>query len=123
MMQAVNEAYEALKNFAGEISLDEDSTNFGEELNNAINAIINLDGISIEVCGAWVWVTGETKKHAQALGKKGAGFYYASKKQAWYFRPADFKSRGRGKHSLDEIRAKYGSESVERKSKNKLKAA
>ncbi|WP_256004951.1 hypothetical protein [Pedobacter deserti] len=41
---------------------------------------------------------------------KRAGFFFASKKQAWYFRTAEYKVSKGGKKSLDEIRAKYGSE-------------
>ena len=43
---------------------------------------------------------------------KEAGLYYASKKQAWYYRSADLKEFRGGKKNLDEIRAKYGSEEI-----------
>ena len=110
MMKAINQAYQTLKEFEG--SLESGDLNYPDELNEAINNIINLPGVFIEVCGAWIWVTGETKQHAKALGKNGAKFFYASKKKAWYFRPSDWKSASRGKFSLDEIRAKHGSNSV-----------
>lgn len=113
MMQAVNQAYEVLKDYEGVIeSVD---VSYGDELNEAINKIINLQGINIEVCGAWVWVTGNTKPYAKVLGRKegGAGFYYASKKKGWYFRPDDWKSSNRGQWSMDEIREKHGSVEIE----------
>lgn len=42
---------------------------------------------------------------------KAAGLFFASKKVAWYFRGEEFKTKG-GNKTLDEIRAKYGSEKV-----------
>jgi hypothetical protein len=122
MMKAVNQAYEALKNYDGySVDSGEQSqkNSYSDALNDAINAILNLEGIEIEVCGAWVWLTGETKKHAKALGKHGAGFFYASKKQAWYFRPNDWKSVSRGSFSLEDIRNRHGSQSVTTKQSNK----
>lgn len=122
MMQAVNQAYEVLKDYQGKIDLESGSINYGKELNEAINKIINLEGIHIEVCGAWIWVTGNTRPYAKILGRKdgGAGFYYASKKQAWYYRPAEWKSSGRGKYSLDHIRANYGSEAIKTRQAKKI---
>lgn len=112
MMQAVNQAYEALKDYEGVV--DSGGVGYGDALNEAINKIINLQGIKVEVCGSWVWVTGNTKPYAKVLGRKegGAGFYYASKKKAWYFRPDDWRSSNRGNWSLDDIREKHGSEAV-----------
>ena len=121
MMQAVNQAYEALKDYEGVVKSG--GVDYGDALNEAINKIINLEGIKIEVCGAWVWVTGNTKPYAKVLGRKegGAGFYYASKKKAWYFRPEDWKSSNRGNWSLDDIREKHGSEEVQTRKATKLK--
>ncbi len=122
MMQAVNEAYESLKDYEGVVNSGD--VDYGQALNDAINKIINLEGIKIEVCGAWVWVTGETKPYAKVLGRKegGAGFYYASKKKAWYYRPEDWKSSNRGRWSLDDIREKHGSEEVKTRKATRLKS-
>jgi hypothetical protein len=83
-------------------------------LNAAINAVIDLDGLEIEVCSSWVWVTGNTKDHKPAI--KDAGYWWAKKKLAWYFRPSDYNSKGRGKFTMDDIRNKYGNEAVANKS-------
>ncbi|NRA71950.1 MAG: DnaJ domain-containing protein, partial [Gammaproteobacteria bacterium] len=104
MMQVIVQAYETLKNFEGEIDAGE--LGYSDLLNEALNKIIDLPGIEIEICGAWIWLTGSTSQHSKILGKKegGAGFSYASKKKAWYYRPADWKSASRGSFSLDKIR-------------------
>jgi curved DNA-binding protein CbpA len=106
MMQAVNEAYETLLN-AEHIDQPESFTDYGDELNAAINAILDLPGLDIEVCGSWVWVGGDTRTHKDAL--KAAGYKWASKKKMWNFRPAGFRSFSRGDTTMDDIRTKYGS--------------
>ncbi len=76
----------------------------------AIAAIINLEGVTIELVGCWIWVTGNTFPVKADLKK--AGFYFASKKVAWYFRTDEFKSNCRKNYSLDEIKNKYGTTNV-----------
>ena len=109
MMKVINAAYDALKEFSGDIP-DSESTqaqDYPKALNDALNAIINLEGLEIEICGAWVWVSGNTKQHKNIL--KETGFKWASKKKNWYFRPEDWRSSSRGAYSMDDIRDKYGS--------------
>ena len=126
MMKAVNVAYSYLieisydgsvKPFEGE----ECNVNYGDSLFDAINAVIDLPGIIIEVCGSWVWISGNTKEYKDRI--KEAGYKWASKKFMWYFRPADYKSHNRGSWDMDKIRENYGSSKVQTKEKDKLKAA
>ena len=104
MMKIVNEAYSVLKDHSGEVKAQQ--ADYGDLLNDALNAVFGLSGLVIEICGSWVWITGDTREHKDSL--KEAGFKWASKKKAWYFRPEAFRSRSKGETSLDEIRAKYG---------------
>ncbi|NVM65043.1 curved DNA-binding protein CbpA [Mucilaginibacter sp. SG538B] len=112
-MQEINKEYvfASAKAIKGEKLSAEETENeilSSEAYRKAIEQIIRLDGISIELVGYWIWVTGNTFLVRATL--KGAGFFFASKKQAWYFRTAEYKvSQSSGK-SLDEIRTKYGSE-------------
>lgn len=105
MMKIVNEAYEALEDYTGEI--ESEQIDYGDLLNDALNAISNRPTLFVEICGSWVWVTGETRTHKYTL--KDAGFKWAAKKKAWYFRPEAFSSHSRGTKTLKEIREKYGS--------------
>ena len=109
MMKMVNQAYESVKDYTGETSTTIETMLYGDELSDALNAILDF-GLTIEICGSWVWVSGDTKPCKEIL--KENGFKWASKKLMWYFRPDDYKSKGKGKHSIDEIREKYGSERV-----------
>ena len=121
IMKSVNVAYAFLteiKYDGSEKPIDEEvNSNFGDELNEAINAVIGLDGLEIEVCGSWVWVTGNTKDHKATI--KEARFWWAKKKKAWYFRPEDYKSNNRGSWDMDKIRGTYGSQSVNSKSNHR----
>ena len=109
MMKIVNEAYDVLKGYTGEIPANEGGSgqDYPEAVNCALNVVVGLEGVEIEVCGAWVWVSGQTYKHKAVF--KEAGYKYASKKKSWYFRPDDWHSSSRGSYSMEDIRGKYGS--------------
>lgn len=127
MMKLINNAYDDLQGYIEtgvyDFSVQEESEtenyNYGEEINEALSKIINL-GLEIEVCGSWIWVAGETKQHKDIL--KEAGFKWAAKKQMWHFRPNDYKSCGRGKWSMEQIRATHGSKKVKSKSYVQIRA-
>ncbi|MGZ8246221.1 J domain-containing protein [Methylomagnum sp.] len=114
MMKAVNVAYRFLVdivyNGSNQPINETVNINFGDELNAAINAVIGLAGVNIEVCGAWVWLSGNTRHHKDAI--KAAGYWWACKKSAWYFRPPDYKSRNKGDWDMEKIRDTYGSMTV-----------
>lgn len=120
-MQEINKefAFASAKAVKG-ANLSEEETEHeilsSEAYRKAIEQIIHLDDITIELVGYWIWVTGNTYPVRATL--KNAGFFFAHKKLAWYFRTAEYKvSQSSGK-SLDEIRNKYGSEILnERKPK------
>lgn len=107
MMKLVNAAFDALKSFTGTIpKSDQTDPNYPDAVNEALRAIVSL-GLEVEICGAWVWVGGNTFPHRRTL--KAAGFIFASKKRRWYFRPENWRSSSRGSFTMDEIRHKYGS--------------
>lgn len=112
-MQEINKeyAFASAKAIKGANLSEEETENqilSSEAYRKAIEQIIHLDGVIIELVGYWIWVTGNTYPVRTIL--KAAGFFFASKKSAWYFRTAEYKASKGGKKSLDEIRDKYGSE-------------
>ncbi|EHQ27042.1 molecular chaperone DnaJ [Mucilaginibacter paludis] len=113
-MQAINTeyAYACAQIYKGAGLSDEQASEqmeYSEAYRQAIEKIIHLPGIVIELVGNWIWVTGDTRPVKDQI--KEAGFFYASKKIAWYFRTDDYKCKG-GKKSLDEIKQKYGSQTI-----------
>lgn len=76
-----------------------------------IAKLIKLDGIKIELCGRWLWISGETMKHKDAL--KAAGCRWASQKKMWSWHfPEDSVFKNGKTMSMTYIRAKYGSSIV-----------
>ena len=123
-MQAINAEYEFLitsglqndsaaggKNYADSVAID-------KALQDKIQAIIHLAGIEIEVCGLWIWVSGETRQYKEYL--KAQGFWYAPKKQQWYYAGVKVYTHGRTS-SMNAIRMKYGSTKVDSKSSETIR--
>lgn len=123
MMKAVNAAMDMLKglDWSQDVTVeDSDNNNYGESLNNALNAVVGLEGIEIEICGSWVWLSGNTYPYKDAI--KSAGFKWASAKKRWYFRPAEWAStKARGTMSMDQIREVHGSTTVKLKQRKTIK--
>lgn len=92
----------------------DENIRLSEAYRKVIEAIIYLPGIVVEVVGNWVWATGNTRPFKTEL--KAAGMFFAHKKCAWYYHSPEFKTRGNGA-SLEQIRAKYGSETINSKQK------
>lgn len=87
-----------------EYNMEED-----EMLRNVINNIINLN-IDIEICGSWIWVSGNTYGCKAEL--KQNGFRWASKKKMWYWHNPEEVTRSYGKTTMADIRTKYGSQVI-----------
>ncbi|TXJ24918.1 MAG: J domain-containing protein [Chitinophagaceae bacterium] len=124
-MQAINSEYAfACAKIAKGAGLSDEQADtaikLSEEYRQVIEKIIHLPGIVIEVVGHWIWVTGNTKPVKDTL--KDAGFYFASKKVAWYYRNEAFAVRGNGA-PLEQIRRKYGSETIRTREKETIERA
>ena len=78
-----------------------------------MNVLITLNDIEVEICGSWIWVSGNTKEHREIL--KQLKFKWAHKKQAWYYHTEPYKKRSNRELTLDEIRDMFGSQKYEAK--------
>lgn len=88
-----------------------------EMLRNVINSIINLN-IDIEICGSWIWVSGNTYGCKTEL--KQNGFHWANKKKMWYWHNPEEQVMGNGKATIDDIRNKYGSQVMKESDRKNL---
>lgn len=129
-MQQINAEYDFLMK---KIINDSDSSNYSssstweskeahteaeQRMKEALDKIINLDGLIIEIIGVWLWVSGDTMIHKDAI--KAAGLKWNYKISKWLF--VGSKSRGRGNMPIEEIRKKHGSRIVKSsKSSNLIK--
>ena len=97
------------------------TTETPEAFRAVISRLIILEGIKVEICGSWIWVSGNTYPNREAL--KAAGLRYSKSNTAWYWRPsesAEYRSRGRS--TMDEIRSRYGSQVVAGAPSNRITA-
>lgn len=115
-MQEINTEYETLfarlKNThrnasGGQYTAANDNGETAADFVDIIDKLIKLPGIIVELCGSWLWVTGETRAVKEDL--KEIGFRWSSNKKAWYYHEGTYSKRGAQKCSLDDIRDMYGS--------------
>jgi len=126
IMQEINteyeETFERMKN-AGETNFHhEDGSSWNPYANETaaefiriIDQLIRMRGITAELCGCWIWISGDTKDHKDAL--KAAGCSWAPKKGMWYWRPSYERGKRRGNTPMDRIRETYGSRMIKDDSK------
>lgn len=80
-------------------------------LEEIIDTIKSLPGLVLEICGRWLWVSGNTKENKEEL--KAAGLRWAKKKQMWYYHRPEDSTYGRRTKSMSYIRMKYGSRKLD----------
>ena len=90
-----------------------------QEFIHIINVLIGLQGVDVEICGSWIWVSGNTKAHKETL--KQLKFKWAHKKQAWYYHSKPYRKRSRRELTLDEIRDMFGSQKYDNKQEEEKK--
>lgn len=122
IMQAVNAEYDSVFTILKELqnieaeqpeSRTRKTTETPEEFRAIVDALLKIEGIEVELCGAWLWISGDTYENRAAL--KACGCMWSRSKKRWYWRHGEDDCRwSRGKTSMGDIRAKYGSEWLER---------
>ena len=102
---------------------ERETTETPEEFANIIDTLVRLHGVHVELCGSWIWVSGNTKKYRDIL--KGLHFKWAFKKQAWYYHTEPYRKKSHRELTLEEIREMFGSQSYAAKAdeEKKLTAA
>lgn len=83
-----------------------------------IEQLIVLDGIEIEVIGSWLWLTGNTYEHKEAI--KALGFKWSKSKKSWYFHFEPYRKTSRKTFTMSELRDLYGSEYINKGDRLKL---
>jgi hypothetical protein len=114
------EAFKALNSIYNDILENKiyfsNESKFDIELEKIISQILHFEDITIEVIGSWIWLNGDTKVIKETL--KELGFKWASKKKQWYY--GEMKGRNVNPKSMDEIKSKYGCETLKTKAKEKI---
>ena len=121
IMQEINAEYDFLEKVLPDIELDEDQQPEQQEttakgINAAMQAVIDairtIPGLNLEICGKWLWITGDTYPVKEVLKKSGCRF--SGKKKMWYWHNLEETHIFHSKNiDMDSIRVKYGSEKVD----------
>ena len=91
------------------------------KLREMIQKIIYFEGINIEICGSWLWISGNTYQYKKEL--KALGFKWASTKKQWYWHSEEvYIKKSHKSLSMEAIRNYYGSTAVEPDKKLRLEA-
>lgn len=84
-----------------------ENTETASQFKDIIEQLIKMEGVEIEIIGCFIWLSGNTKEHKDAI--KALGFKWHAKKKMWYKAPEGYKRRGGKKeYSIGEIRDMYG---------------
>lgn len=109
MQAEFEKAFDRLKNIHvnkdGE-TYEKETTETAAEFMDLINKLLRL-GVEVELCGSWIWLTGNTKAVKDEL--KAIGFKWSRNKSAWYFHREPYRKRSKKSMSLEDIRRMYGS--------------
>ena len=85
------------------------TTETPEEFREIIELLLRLEGLTVELCGSWLWIGGDTRQHKETL--KAAGCRWSNNKKLWYWHHAEEGRKWRrGKATMSDIRTKYGSQ-------------
>lgn len=96
------------------------------EYSEIISQLINIPEIIVEICGSWVWISGNTKPYKEQIKGISTGNSYkrgwSQKKGMWYFSPSGYRKRSRTEFNINDIRKMYGSTVVNKNEKPVLAA-
>lgn len=93
-----------------------DTSALSEALKAALAKVSSIEGLIVEVCGLWIWVSGNTYPVKDIL--KNAGYKFSGKKKMWYFHEeteSNYRHWHKKETDMETIRSKYGSNVVHTK--------
>jgi curved DNA-binding protein CbpA len=114
-MQAINNEFDDLFSLLKNIHKTKDGTTYtarqsstetADSFKDLIAELMKLDGITIEIIGCFVWVSGDTRPNKDRL--KTLGFHWHSTKNMWYLKPETYRRKSRRDYDMEEIRGMYG---------------
>lgn len=112
-MQAINHQYEHRLSLLDGTHYTEFSYKYNSEAEQAlmqkIQELISEDmfGVDITLIGSWLWLTGNTKAHKDALKRLGCKWH--REKECWFWHFGKWRGKA-SRSSLGELAGKYGSQ-------------
>ena len=121
-MQAINAEYDVLFPILKNVHQKKDSSETwtatgdwqtsetADQYKDIISALVKMQGVKIELCGSWLWITGDTKTYKEQL--KSIGCLWSANKSAWYYNGSDRKTKRAHCKNMEEVRSKWGSQTI-----------
>lgn len=92
-----------------------------EEFMNVVNVVLSFENVNIELCGGWLWISGDTRAYKDQL--KALGCKWSANKKMWYWQNDGKRHYHKKAWTIDEIRNTYGSHSFKARSVDRLAMA
>ena len=89
---------------------EKETTETAEDFMEIINNLSTLPGIEVEICGTWLWISGNTYPVKDQLSSFGCRWSKSKKK--WYWTTDDYTKARYKKPTMEQIRQMYGSQKV-----------
>jgi hypothetical protein len=83
------------------------ATDNGEEFARVFTTLYGMSGLTLQISGSWLWISGNTYEHKEAI--KALGCKWSRSHQQWYYTSTPLNGR-RSHKSMAEIVSKYGAE-------------
>lgn len=93
------------KNKAGE-TYTKETEETADWFKDIVNELLKMPGITIEIIGCFIWVSGNTKANKEGLKK--LGFRWHKEKMNWYKPAPGYKKRNKKKYTMEEVRNMFG---------------
>ena len=110
LFKELQHEYDAILGTISDDDYEEAKTSYTMEkaLQDMIDALMKISGIVVDLCGCWLWITGETFNAKDAL--KDLGFKWSKSKKSWYWGlTMTTKGKFRAKHKkMQDIYDAYG---------------
>lgn len=84
-----------------------------QEFMGIILELFKIENISIELCGRWLWISGETKNCKDDLKKLGCKYSAKKKMWSWHFmEDSALPYYGKKEWKIEQIRSFWGSQNI-----------
>lgn len=117
--KAFNEFKDTHKNAQGE-TYSKETSETAKEYSDLIEKLMRMDGVTIEIIGSFIWLSGNTMANKDAI--KELGFKWSANKKMWYKSPEGYRKRSKNNYNIHDIRAMFDSETIQSEGMKKVTA-
>lgn len=92
-----------------------------EDFIKIVEFLLTLDGLNVELCGRWLWIGGDTRKHKEVLKAMGCNWNAKKKLWSWHFKEDSTNGwKKRKTWEMNTIRAAYGSQTFYKEDEQRM---